>query len=32
MTTWIAFLRAVNVGKRQYPMAQLRAALTAAGF
>ncbi|WP_445258929.1 DUF1697 domain-containing protein [Nocardioides aurantiacus] len=32
MTTWVAFLRAVNVGKRQYPMAQLRAALTAAGF
>ena len=32
MTTWIAFLRAVNVGKRQYPMAELRAALTEAGF
>lgn len=32
MTTWIAFLRAVNVGRRQYPMAELRAALTAAGF
>ena len=32
MTTWIALLRAVNVGKRQYPMAELRAALVAAGF
>jgi uncharacterized protein (DUF1697 family) len=30
--TYIAFLRAVNVGKRQYPMAELRAALTEAGF
>jgi uncharacterized protein (DUF1697 family) len=30
--TFIAFLRAVNVGKRQYPMAELRDALTAAGF
>jgi uncharacterized protein (DUF1697 family) len=30
--TFIAFLRAVNVGKRQYPMAELREALTAAGF
>jgi uncharacterized protein (DUF1697 family) len=32
MPTFIAFLRAVNVGKRQYPMAELREALTAAGF
>ena len=32
MATWIALLRAVNVGKRQYPMAQLREALGAAGF
>ncbi|MCW2490950.1 MAG: hypothetical protein JWN47_314 [Frankiales bacterium] len=32
MPTFIAFLRAVNVGKRQYPMAELRAALTEAGF
>lgn len=32
MTTWTGFLRAVNVGKRQYPMAELRAALTGAGF
>ena len=32
MSTWIGFLRAVNVGKRQYPMAELRAALTAAGL
>jgi uncharacterized protein (DUF1697 family) len=30
--THVAFLRAVNVGKRQYPMAELRAALDAAGF
>jgi uncharacterized protein (DUF1697 family) len=30
--TFIAFLRAVNVGKRAYPMAELRAALTEAGF
>lgn len=32
MPTFIAFLRAVNVGKRKYPMAELRAALTDAGF
>ena len=32
MPTFIAFLRAVNVGKRQYPMAELREALTTAGF
>ena len=32
MPTYIAFLRAVNVGKRAYPMAELRAALTAAGY
>lgn len=32
MSTFIAFLRAVNVGKRQYAMAELRQALTAAGF
>ena len=32
MPTFIAFLRAVNVGKRQYPMAELRDALTNAGF
>ncbi len=32
MPTFIAFLRAVNVGKRQYPMAEVRDALTAAGF
>jgi uncharacterized protein (DUF1697 family) len=30
--TFIAFLRAVNVGKRKYPMAELRDALTKAGF
>ncbi len=29
---FIAFLRAVNVGKRKYPMAELREALTTAGF
>jgi uncharacterized protein (DUF1697 family) len=32
MPTHLAFLRAVNVGKRQYPMAELRAALEAAGY
>lgn len=32
MPTWIAFLRAVNVGTRKYPMTELRAALQAAGF
>ena len=32
LPTFIAFLRAVNVGKREYPMAELREALTAAGF
>lgn len=32
MPTWIAFLRAVNVGARKYPMPELRAALEAAGF
>ncbi len=32
MPTYIAFLRAVNVGKRTYPMAELRAALEAAGY
>jgi uncharacterized protein (DUF1697 family) len=30
--TYVAFLRAVNVGKRKYPMAELREALTEAGF
>jgi uncharacterized protein (DUF1697 family) len=29
---FVVFLRAVNVGKRKYPMAELREALTAAGF
>lgn len=32
MPTHIGFLRAVNVGKRQYKTADLRAALTAAGY
>lgn len=32
MPTWIALLRAVNVGGRAYPMAQLRAVLTEAGY
>jgi len=30
--TFVAFLRAVNVGQRKYPMAELREALSAAGF
>lgn len=32
MPTYIAFLRAVNVGKRKYPMAELRDVLTEAGY
>ena len=32
MPKFVAFLRAVNVGKRAYPMAELRAALGEAGF
>lgn len=33
MPTYIGFLRAINLGaRRRYPMAELRAALTAAGF
>ncbi|NUS52514.1 MAG: DUF1697 domain-containing protein [Nocardioidaceae bacterium] len=32
MPRYVAFLRAVNVGKRKYPMAELRAALEAAGY
>lgn len=32
MPTHIGFLRAVNIGKRQYRTADLRAALTAAGY
>jgi uncharacterized protein (DUF1697 family) len=32
VSNFVVFLRAVNVGKRQYPMAELRDALTAAGF
>lgn len=32
MPSFVAFLRAVNIGKRKYPMAELRAALEAAGF
>lgn len=32
MSTWIVFLRAVNVGGRAYPMAELRAVLTEAGY
>lgn len=32
MTDWVAFLRAVNVGKRQMKMAELTAVCTAAGF
>jgi uncharacterized protein (DUF1697 family) len=30
--TWIVFQRAVNVGGRKYPMAELRALLTDAGY
>jgi uncharacterized protein (DUF1697 family) len=32
MSSWVAFLRAVNVGKRVYKMADLRDALEAAGL
>ncbi|HEY6934005.1 MAG TPA: DUF1697 domain-containing protein [Marmoricola sp.] len=32
MPTWIAFQRAVNVGARKYPMADLRRVLTEAGY
>lgn len=32
MQHWLVFQRAINIGKRQYPMAELRAALTGAGF
>ena len=32
MPTYIGFLRAVNIGKRQYKAADLRAALTGAGY
>ena len=32
MPRYVVFLRAVNVGKRKYPMAELRAVLEAAGY
>ncbi|HEU4566584.1 MAG TPA: DUF1697 domain-containing protein [Marmoricola sp.] len=32
MPTWIAFQRAVNVGARKYPMAELRRVLAEAGY
>ncbi len=32
MTTWVAFLRAVNVGKRQMKMAELKTVCEAQGF
>ena len=32
MPSFVVFLRAVNVGKRKYPMAELREALSTAGF
>ncbi len=32
MATWLAFQRAVNVGARKYPMAELRRVLTEAGY
>ncbi|GAA6525358.1 DUF1697 domain-containing protein [Intrasporangium sp. DVR] len=32
MSTWIVFLRAVNIGARAYPMAELRSVLNEAGY
>lgn len=32
MTTWVAFLRGINLGKRQMKMAELRACCEALGF
>ncbi|MGN6252845.1 MAG: DUF1697 domain-containing protein [Marmoricola sp.] len=32
MPTWLAFQRAVNVGSRKYPMAEVRAVLEQAGY
>lgn len=32
MPRWVAFQRAVNVGGRKYPMAEVRAVLTSAGY
>jgi uncharacterized protein (DUF1697 family) len=32
MTTWVGFLRGVNLGKRQMKMAELKACLEAAGY
>ncbi len=32
MTTWVAFLRAVNVGKRKMPMAELKALCEELGY
>ena len=32
MGTWVAFLRGINLGKRQVKMAELKACLEAAGF
>lgn len=32
MTTWVAFLRAVNVGKRKMPMAELKALCESLGY
>jgi uncharacterized protein (DUF1697 family) len=32
MPTWLAFQRAINVGGRRYPMAELRTVLTEAGY
>ena len=32
MPSYVAFLRAINIGKRKYPMAELRAALEVAGY
>ena len=32
MPTYVAFLRAVNIGRRQTPMARVRATFEASGF
>lgn len=32
MSTWIVFLRAINLGARRFPMAELRAVLAEAGY
>ncbi|MDV3221123.1 DUF1697 domain-containing protein [Intrasporangium sp.] len=32
MSTWFVFLRAINIGARRFPMAELRAVLAEAGY